>query len=155
MEEQSKRTIIRLAAAVVAGGVMLSLASYLGSVGTDPASLNATEMVADTSAVQPTRHHIAQGERLFLDSAELSEAASLHVTLEFPDVWRGETPRPVRVVSGDGRAIDVIAAREIDGEQLFALEIDSSALTPGPYLIEIKSAERSPLQLRRFVFEVR
>ena len=161
MSERNKRLAIAVGAAIAIACLMLWIANQLGGgasvnpPATTPAQAPAPAKAPVSSSDELERHHINRDERLLLDAHDVSGAESLHVTLEFPDAWRGETPRPVRVVSGDGRAIEVIASMEAAGEELIEVEIATSDLTPGPYMIEIKSAERTPLPLRRFVFEVR
>jgi hypothetical protein len=75
--------------------------------------------------------------------------------LPLADDARGDEPLAARVVSLEGRVLDLEVtpvAGEGGGVQL---EIEADWLQPGRYMIQIKTREKSALQLRRFVLEVK
>ncbi len=97
---------------------------------------------------------IAEHGRLRLVHSELPKQGPLHLVLALPDEARGGGPRIARIVSTDGRRIDTTASALAGTGTGVAIEIDPAFLTPGLYMIEIKTAETKPLPLRRYVIEV-
>lgn len=136
-----------VAFAIVLAIVMVSLANYLGQWATDWDAL-----LGEPEAIT---HHIAKQGRIEISAEEVSEMDALRITLEFPSAWQGESPSPIRVVAGDGRSIELLASKAIDEQELLVVALDTDELEPGPYMIEVRSAEATPLQLRRYVFEIR
>jgi hypothetical protein len=97
---------------------------------------------------------IAESGRLSVELSELRDGDVMAIGLAMPDEARGEEPRPVRVIDAEGRAIDAVAV-PIDGAGTGArLEIDPEWLRPGHYMIQVKTAEKHPLALRRYVLEL-
>jgi len=99
-------------------------------------------------------HRIDEGGRLSIDGASLREGEALVLGLGIDDEARGEEVLTGRVVSVDGRRLDVTAMPVRAEAGGLHLEIDAGWLKPGLYMIEIDSAERAPLALRRYVLEV-
>ena len=54
-----------------------------------------------------------------------------------------------------GRALDLLAAVEVDGRMSARLEVEPGWLLPGSYLVELRTTERSHFPLRRYPLEVR
>ena len=74
--------------------------------------------------------------------------------LGLADDARGSEPLPVRVVSVDGRTLDLIA-EPFQGEGTgVQLSIEADWLQPGSYMIQIKTVEKTPLALSRYVVTV-
>lgn len=101
-------------------------------------------------------HRIDEGGRLLLDAAQLPRAGErLALDLPLPDEARGDGTRPARIVAVDGTSIETQATALPGSGSGMRLELDPQWLLPGRYLIEVRTAEVSPLPLRRYVLEVR
>jgi hypothetical protein len=98
---------------------------------------------------------IASGGRLRLDADALPKAGPLSLVLELDDESRASGERAVRVVSTDGRRIDLTASALPGSGSGLRLAIDPAFLTPGLYMIEVDTAEAHPLHIRRYVLEIR
>jgi hypothetical protein len=113
------------------------------------ASLPETPLASPTGELR-----IASGGRIAIDGAALDPDRPVVVRLELGAVQQDDTPRPVRVASLDGRVFD--AQGSLGGERQEAqVEIDPAFLTPGLYMVQVETTEQTPLQLRRYVIEVR
>ena len=76
----------------------------------------------------------------------------LHLVLGEPS--KTDEPRPVRVLAFDGsRQLEAQGSLDSDRTQA-TFSIDPSFLTPGRYIVEVKTTEPSHLPLRRYVVEV-
>ncbi|MDP6977890.1 MAG: hypothetical protein QF570_04710 [Myxococcota bacterium] len=93
--------------------------------------------------------------RLTIDEDALPSRGSLRLIVPMPDEAIGETPRPVRIASTDGRSIETTGRRSAGPDNEIEFSIDLHWLRAGQYLVEIQTAERAPLPMRRFVLEVR
>jgi hypothetical protein len=98
--------------------------------------------------------HIAAGGRLSTDAASLRDGEVLAVGLGLTDEARGGEPLSVRIVSVDGRRMETTAAPAVGSGSGLRLEIDPEWLTPGRYMIEVRTAEKTHLPLSRYVLEV-
>ena len=98
---------------------------------------------------------ITANGRLTLDEAALPEEGPLTLALELADEARGSGERAVRVISADGRRIDMTASPLPGAESGVRLEIDPGFLSAGRYMIEIDTEDPHPLQIRRYVLELR
>ena len=90
-----------------------------------------------------------------LDATALPDAGSLTLNLELSDEARGSATQTVRVISVDGRRMDTTASSLPGAGSGVRLEIDSGFLSPGRYMIEIDTEDPHPLQIRRYVLEIR
>lgn len=147
MEDAFKRRIMAVACTGLVVTAMFFVANYLGNRDAEHAAL-----LEDPSTIA---HHIPKHGRITLIREEVAEQDALRITLEFLDAWQDGTPRPVRVVAGDGREISLLASKLIADQELLAVAIETDDLELGPYMIEVTSAEATPLPLRRYVFEIR
>jgi hypothetical protein len=124
----------------------------MGREGTEHASQ--PDSRAGMDALDPAIR-IAEHGRLSLDAETLPTEGPLTLVLDLPDEARGDGPRSVRIVSTDGRRIDTTAS-SLDGSGTgIQLNIESGFLSPGLYMIEIDTAESTPLQIRRYVLELK
>jgi len=97
---------------------------------------------------------IASGERLRLDANALPDTGPLSLVLELGDETRASGEHTARVVSPDGRRVDLTATALPGSGSGLRLEIDPAFLTPGLYMIEVDTAEAHPLPIRRYVLEI-
>ena len=108
---------------------------------------------APAAAVPKLR--IAANGRLTLELDQLPDEGPLELGLDLSEEARGSGDRTVRVISVDGRRLDTTASPLPGRESGVRLEIDPAFLSAGRYLIEIDTEEKHPLQLRRYVLELR
>ncbi len=97
---------------------------------------------------------IAEGGRISIDAASLRDGKVLVLGLALADEARGSEPLSVRVVSVDGRRVETTAAPAAGSGSGLRLELEPEWLRPGRYMIEVTTAEKIPLHLRRYVLEV-
>lgn len=93
--------------------------------------------------------------RLTIEHAALPSQGVLTLDLDLTDELRGSGKRAVRVISTDGRRIDTLASPLPGTESGVRLEIEPGFLSPGLYMIEIDTDGSHPLQIRRYVLELR
>jgi hypothetical protein len=97
---------------------------------------------------------IETGGTLVLEAAKLEPGRPVVVHLVQGEVSRSDEPNPVRIASVDGREL-LLEGHLGDDRKDARLEIDPAFLTPGTYLVEMKTSEYSHFPLRRYVVEVR
>lgn len=121
------------------------------------ASADASRATAEPVAIPRIplpSYRVASGTPLRLTAAELPPGKPLAIALLLPDEARGNEPRPVRVVSADGRTLHATATPLPGKGSGMRVELEPHFLRPGRYMLEVKTAERAPLPLRRWVIEV-
>jgi hypothetical protein len=97
---------------------------------------------------------IPEGGRLSLEAASLPEGEPLALGLDLGDEARGATPRPVVIVSTDGRRSEAFAVPTAGRGSGVRLELEPGFLAPGRYMLQVTTAEKIPLHFRRYVLEV-
>ena len=122
---------------------------------TPPAAIPVPARPAAVPVVEIPVPRIAAGGRLTLDATALPDAGSLTLNLELSDEARGSATQTVRVISVDGRRMDTTASSLPGAGSGVRLEIASGFLSPGRYMIEIDTEDAHPLQIRRYVLEIR
>jgi hypothetical protein len=137
-----------------------SSASPRGPAPQPTAATNATLSDSGSDPVGPAPLaapdvRIADGGRLSIDADSLREGEVLAIGLGLADEARGEEPVTVRIVSVDGRHRETTAAPARGSGSGLRLEIDPEWLTPGRYMIEVSTAEKTHFPVRRYVLEVR
>lgn len=111
---------------------------------------------ADPRPVHGTPRHISENGRLSVSLDDLRQGERLALDLEMPDEARGEGPRRVRVVDVERqRRMETTGAPVSGAETGLRIEIAPDWLQPGRYMIEIETAEKRPLALRRYVLELK
>lgn len=97
-------------------------------------------------------HPIEKGRTLGIEAADLPQTPLL-LDLRIPaDVI---PPEPlVKVTAPDGRVLETLGSATDPADGL-RLAIDPAWLTPGRYVIEVRTLDRSHLPLRRFALLVR
>jgi hypothetical protein len=110
---------------------------------------------ARSGAALPSLPRIASGGRLSLAAGELPDSRPLALSLELEDDARIASGHEVRMVSEDGRRIELTATPQPGPGSGLRLEIQPDFLEPGRYMIQIETAETHPLGIRRYVLEIR
>ena len=161
----SARLWIGVAAAAGIGG-LIAIGTWLATGGTQDGPERRVESSVPAPTPAPASHaavdivgsgipRIAAQGRLTLDVAALPSAGLLTLDLELPDNARGSSERAVKIISTDGRRADTTARPLPGAGSGVRLELDPGFLTPGRYMIEIDTDDRHPLQIRRYVLELR
>jgi len=162
---ESKRSASRRVAGLV-GLTAIALAAWFTLVGSPdapegpattpgPASVPAPPTPPAVPGAKSPGLRIPAHGRLILDEAALPDQGPLTLALELPDEARGSGPQAVRVISVDGRRIDTTASPLPGAGSGVRLEIDRGFLSAGLYMIEIDTEDDHPLQIRRYVLELR
>lgn len=120
-----------------------------------PAELPAQAAAAGPPGARVPAQRIAEHGRLAVELSALRDGEVLALGLEMPDDARGRGVRPVKVVDVEGRVLETTAAAADGPGTGLRLEIDPDWLRPGRYMIQVETAEKQPLALRRYVLEVR
>lgn len=119
----------------------------------DPAVV--ARLALEAADSEAGRIRLPEHGRLSLSRSDLPATGNLVLALDLPAQSRGTGRRAARVVSEDGRRLDT-TARPIAGEASgLELAIDPAFLTGGRFMIEVETAESHPLQLRRWVLELK
>ncbi|MDJ0852395.1 MAG: hypothetical protein QNK04_28830 [Myxococcota bacterium] len=100
-------------------------------------------------------HAIESGQTLDLDSAALPDDRPLVLQLELGEPSRDLEPRPVRIIGPDGRLFHTHGPVDESDRLSARIEVDSEWLTPGRYIVEVKTTERTHFPLRRYALEIR
>ena len=101
-----------------------------------------------------SNHKISESGRLTIDSASIGDVDELNLSLVLAKEARGDTPLSVRIVSVDGRVLDTSAHARDSADDSVQIGVDRNWLKPGRYMIQIKTTEKTALQLRRYVLEI-
>lgn len=156
----------RLGVAVVVGGILLATATWLtGSEGpprsenTPRESMESAPRTGADAKLDPVAvdsvFRIVEHGRLSLAVDALPREGPLTLVLDLPDQARGPAPHPIRIVSADGRRIETTAIPLAGTGTGVQLQIDSEFLSHGLYMIEIDTHDPAPLQIRRYVLELK
>jgi len=158
----------KLGLAVLALGVLL--ASLLLRAG-DPVERQAPSTKLEASAAEraprlpedprpgglPPGPIIFTGATLEVDAEMLAASPELPILLDLDFVSPKLEPlrgRVLAISTPEREALPIEAAIAGDEERHAALSIPSEWLTPGRYVVEVRTHERSHLPLRRYVLEV-
>jgi hypothetical protein len=104
--------------------------------------------------VSPDDVRIEPGNEVAIDSKTLEAGKPVVLHLVLAEASRTEEPRPVRVLSPEGQAVEGKGTLD-DGRLEVRFEFDSAFLRPGRYIVEVKTTEMSHLPLRRYAINVR
>jgi hypothetical protein len=151
----------RFVVMIIVGLAALSLAVWFrldGSTdGIKSAAHDDTEITLEggsaTTGASPAR--IVDHGRLTLNEDALPDQGPLALVLDLPDDARGTGAHGIRIVSLDGRRLETTATPLPGSGTGVQLEIDTAFLSRGRYMIEIDTVEKHPLQLRRYVLELK
>jgi hypothetical protein len=100
-------------------------------------------------------YRIADQGRLTLDHELLPDQGPIVLVLALDDSLRGPGDRPVLIVASDGRRLETKASPLPGVDSGVRLEVDRTFLLAGLYMIQVESAESHPLNLRRYVLELK
>lgn len=131
-------------------GVVLALAAWLT---VDP--LQTPRDFSSQASSRPTADHsLAERGRLTIEASSLRKGEVLRLDLALADEAHTDEPLAARVVSSDGRVLDLSAVPVGGAGGGVQLAIDADWLQPGRYLIQLTTTEQSPFPLRRYVLEI-
>jgi hypothetical protein len=162
MGNSNRWLIVTLTVAALVGGVWYAIATdsrARNEAKREPSDsvspTQGTQSASDSPATLPEPDYlISESGRLEISAESLAEGEMLTLGLALSDDARAADALEVRVISLDGRALDV-SALPVAGEGTgVRLAIDADWLQPGSYMIQIKTTENSPLALRRYVLVV-
>lgn len=142
-----------------AAGAFLWFASEPAEVAVE--TLEAVAPLADVAepvrVVPPTAPKPAPASRdvIVVDLASVPEGAPVAFDLGVPAPPQDVPSLDVRVLSVDRRVFETVGAVASDDRTHASVEVEAGWLTPGRYLVEVKTTERSHFPLRRYVLEVR
>ncbi len=105
------------------------------------------------AAAEPGSLAVDSGQTLRLPAARLAQAR-LAVDLLFPEPSTSAGPLSARILAPDGRVLELEAAVGGADRRRASIEIDSAWLSPGRYIVELQTTERSHFPLRRYALEV-
>jgi hypothetical protein len=97
---------------------------------------------------------VAAGETLEVDATKLVPGEPLAVRLVLGEPSRTAEPLVGHIYAADGRVLElegVLGDDRLDAR----VEIDSSFLTPGRYLVDVKTTEATHFPIRRYVLDVK
>lgn len=97
---------------------------------------------------------IRSGDTLEIPAGTLAGDEPTVMDLLFPKPTEA-AQLPVRVLAFDGRQLESRGAIRADDRRSASVEIPAGWLSPGRYLIELKTTEQTHFPLRRYVVEVR
>jgi hypothetical protein len=98
-------------------------------------------------------HPIESGRTLGIERRDLPDGTPLLLDLQVPAEVIPEEPA-LRVIATDGRVLETVG-QSGDREGSVRLPLDPAWLSPGRYVIELRTLEREHFPLRRFAIEVR
>ncbi len=98
---------------------------------------------------------LRSGATLEIARASLSTDEPVVVNLLLPEPSRTSEPLAVRVLAFDGRTLETRGALHEADRRSARFELQADWLSPGRYIIEMKTTERSHFPLRRYALEVR
>jgi len=107
---------------------------------------------ADLPPAEPLR--IPESGRLHVREGDLPDREEVTIVIPLPIEARGETPRPVRVASTDGRRVETTGAIGPGPQSEIRFDLERDWLEPSGYLIEVTTTEKTALPIRRFVLQV-
>jgi len=148
---------IRIAAMILAATIGIALAIALmpdrAPVSTPPEQTLPATTSPDVPSEPIRQIEIAEHGRASLAASAIARDGPLTLSLELPDEARGDGVRSVRIVSVDGRRLEIQS--EPDAETGIRLELDPAFFKPGLYMIHVDTAEQHALHFRRYVLDLK
>jgi hypothetical protein len=100
-------------------------------------------------------HAIVSGGTLELVAVELAGSEPVLLDLLLPAPPESVTDLPVRVLAPDGRVLELQGLIAAEDRGRARVVLDPAWLSPGRYIVEIQTMERTHFPLRRYALEVR
>ncbi len=159
---RDRRRLVALVAAAVAIGLWALRSFYGGEGGADPASpapprhpIDVPDSAPNAALARPGDYTLRSGEiiRISADTLPVGRPVALDLVLAEPS--RNAEPLSTQVRDTRGRVLDLFATLQGDERTSARLEIEAGWLSPGDYLVEVRTTERSHFSLRRYPLEVR
>ena len=159
----SRLAVAGLVAVGVAVGLWLLLGDGTGTkdekTGSDDAATTAGESLPTPPATprpgaRAPALRVTENGRLTTTLSELRDGDGYALGLDMPDAARGEGVRDVKVVDVRGRVLE-LKGEPVDGAGTgLRIDIDPGFLEPGRYMIQVMTAEATPLPVRRYVLQI-
>jgi hypothetical protein len=108
-----------------------------------------------SAAPRSADYTLRPAELVKIDQAALPAERALLVELVLAEPSTHAEPLPAQLRDTSGRALDLLAAVELDERSSARVEIEPGWLRAGSYLIELRTTERSHFPIRRYPFTVR
>jgi hypothetical protein len=112
--------------------------------------------VRDAGMLGPADFSLLSGETLEISADALPAGRPVALRLQLGEPSANAAPRPGRILVEGREPLELRAA--IEGEDRLTARVEVEAgwmATPGRYIVEIRTTERSHLPLRRYAIEVR
>lgn len=142
-------------AGIVLAGIGLQGIAFTPELSETPHSNNTaatvTPIPAEPIQEKPSAIPLPESGRLTIAYSELPRHKAISFALPMIDGAIGDAPLPARVVDIEGRVIDTVVNPVADDPTSATLSLDPDWLTPGRYMIQLRTLEQSALPLRRFV----
>jgi len=148
---------------MLGAALIAALALWLWNRDTGPAGPKSGQAESEPPGPPPARAvdapqageiGIVAGETIEIDSKSLEPGRPVVVRLDLGVPSRTDEPRPVRLLGPSGFVREGQGALG-EGRGSARYEIDAAWLTPGRYVIEVKTTEQSHFPIRRYALEVR
>ncbi len=110
---------------------------------------------ADREPAALADYTLRSGELAKIEVAALSGDRPLTLDLALVEPSRTAEPLAAQLRDMNGRVLDLPAAVAVDGRMSARIEIEPDWLSPGSYLVELRTTERSHFPIRRYPLEVR
>ncbi len=154
----SAGALATLVTAGAIGALILRDRSEVAGPGPDSEPRRASQVVTpqDSGSGDPGRVELQlfSGDELEIPVSILPAGEPVHLSLGLPATPAGFLP--VRVLATDGRILETIGAVGEDDPTRARVEIEAGWLaSPGRYIVELKTKERTHFPLRRYAIEVR
>lgn len=115
---------------------------------------NADVPVTKIAEETPGTIQLPESGRLTIAYSDLPKRKALTLALPLAEGAIGDTPLPARIVDVEGRVLDVLVNPAPADPTGATLALDPEWLTPGSYMIQVRTQDQSALPLRRFVLIV-
>ncbi len=109
----------------------------------------------DSTGPRPADYTLRFGESMQISAAALPNDRPVELALVLAEPAAGVAPLSLRILDGNGRELRLHANISGDDRMSASLKIEPGWLSPGAYLIHLRTTERTHFPLRRYPFVVR
>jgi hypothetical protein len=131
-----------------------SRAAPANGIGSEPVAAPDGASRSPDPVTSTAQFPLGSGQTLAVSRESLASGEPLAIRLQLAQPEDPGAPLSGRIVT-EGRVLDLAAVVGGDASDVAEVEIASDWLTPGRYVIEIRTSERSHFPLRRYALEVR